>query len=60
MSLPSSVWLISSIIRRMRTRLPTCLSVELGDFLGMPIVYNARWHLSTGTSRNRAEDRDLL
>src|SRR5258708_27387705 len=35
MSLPSSVWLISSIMRRMRTRLPTCLSVELGDFLGM-------------------------
>src|ERR1019366_2564145 len=35
-SLPSWVWLISSIIRRMRTRLPTCLSVELGDFFGMP------------------------
>src|SRR5207245_2869809 len=35
MSLPSSVWLISSIMRRIRTRLPTCLSVELGGFLGM-------------------------
>src|SRR5258708_2902538 len=53
MSLPSSVWLISSIIRRMRTRLPTCLSVEFGDFLGMRIVYNARWHLSTRTSPDR-------
>jgi len=29
---PSFSWLLLSIIRRMRTRLPTCLSVELGDF----------------------------
>ena len=30
---PSFSWLIPSIIRRIRTRLPTCLSVGLGDFL---------------------------
>jgi hypothetical protein len=28
------VWLIDSIIRRMRTRAPTCLSVAFGIFLG--------------------------
>jgi hypothetical protein len=29
---PSFSWLIASIRRRMRTRLPTCLSTGLGDF----------------------------
>src|SRR3954467_8508192 len=30
---PSVDWLIPSIIRRIRTRLPTCLSIGLGAFL---------------------------
>jgi len=29
---PSFVWLIASILRRMRTRRPTCTSVEFGAF----------------------------
>jgi hypothetical protein len=31
----SLVWLIDSILRRMHTRLPTCRSVGLGDFVGI-------------------------
>jgi hypothetical protein len=32
MTAPSFFWLIAIIMRRMRTRLPTCLSTGLGDF----------------------------
>src|SRR5262249_51112129 len=35
---PSFSWLIASIIRRMRTRLPTCLSMGLGAFLAAAIT----------------------
>src|SRR6185295_14100194 len=36
---PSFSWLIPSIMRRIRTRLPTCLSVGLGAFLAITISY---------------------
>ena len=35
---PSFSWLMLSIMRRMRTRLPTCLSVGFGAFLAMVIT----------------------
>src|ERR1700732_52030 len=35
---PSFSWLIDNIIRRMRTRLPTCLSIGFGVFLAIIIV----------------------
>src|SRR5580704_14859068 len=35
---PSFSWLIDNIIRRMRTRLPTCLSIGFGVFLAIIII----------------------
>src|SRR6266568_7101440 len=35
---PSFSWLIASIMRRMRTRLPTCLSMGFGAFLAAAIT----------------------
>jgi hypothetical protein len=32
---PRVVWLMPSIIRRVRTRLPTCLSIELRGFFAI-------------------------
>ena len=43
---PSFSWLIDSIIRRMRTRLPTCLSMGFGVFLTITFSYG------TSTERN--------
>ena len=36
---PSFSWLMLSIIRRMRTREPTCLSIGLGAFLAINVSY---------------------
>ena len=36
---PSFSWLMLSIIRRMRTREPTCLSIGLGAFLAINFSY---------------------
>src|SRR4030088_767300 len=44
---PSFSWLIDSIIRRMRTRLPTCLSIGFGAFLAIIMISYA-----TSTGRN--------
>src|SRR6476646_8340776 len=35
---PRFVWLIPSIIRRIRSRPPTCLSIGLGSFLAIVIL----------------------
>ena len=45
---PSSDWLMSNIIRRIRRRLPTCWSMGLGDF--WRVIVSSHRRASTGRS----------
>src|SRR3954454_15464360 len=50
---PSVGWLIPSIIRRIRTRLPTCLSIGLGAFLAFCFTVPPNYHMRGRASRLR-------
>ena len=43
---PSFPWLIASILRRMRTRLPTCLSMGFGALISdtTPTIKRREWN----------------
>ena len=54
------VWLIASILRRMRTRRPTCTSVEFGPFFAAVVKRTAMADRSRQQKESTAEAQILM